>query len=97
MRHHELNPQVNSQPYIGQTTTTTSTIGGGDSHATGHTAILGASFGSGHGADSCVYTVYNNNNIYIYMGLDLFFPKALRRVLPENPLNTDTSTLTLTH
>ena len=27
----------------------------------------------------------------------LFFPKALRRVLPENPLNTDTSTLTLTH
>ena len=26
-----------------------------------------------------------------------FFPKALRRVLPENPLNTDTSTLTLTH
>ena len=23
-----------------------------------------------------------------------FFPKALRRVLPENPLNTDTSTLT---
>ena len=25
------------------------------------------------------------------------FPKALRRVLPENPLNTDTSTLTLTH
>ena len=28
----------------------------------------------------------------IYAG---FFPKALRRVLPENPLNTDTSTLTL--
>ena len=27
----------------------------------------------------------------------VFFPKALRRVLPENPLNTDTSTLTLTH
>ena len=27
----------------------------------------------------------------------IFFPKALRRVLPENPLNTDTSTLTLTH
>ena len=27
----------------------------------------------------------------------LFFPKALRRVLPENPLNTDTSILTLTH
>ena len=26
-----------------------------------------------------------------------FFPKALRRVLPENPLNTYTSTLTLTH
>ena len=26
-----------------------------------------------------------------------FFPKALQRVLPENPLNTDTSTLTLTH
>ena len=26
-----------------------------------------------------------------------FFPKALRRVLPENPLNTDTSTLTLRH
>ena len=26
-----------------------------------------------------------------------FFPKALRRVLPENPLNTDTSTLTLAH
>ena len=26
-----------------------------------------------------------------------FFPKALRRVLPENPLNADTSTLTLTH
>ena len=26
-----------------------------------------------------------------------FFPKALRRVLPENPLNTDTSTLTLIH
>ena len=26
-----------------------------------------------------------------------FFPKALRRVLPENLLNTDTSTLTLTH
>ena len=25
------------------------------------------------------------------------FPKALRRVLPENFLNTDTSTLTLTH
>ena len=25
------------------------------------------------------------------------FPKALRRVLPENPLNTDTSTLTLRH
>ena len=25
------------------------------------------------------------------------FPKALRRVLPENPLNTDTSTLTPTH
>ena len=29
--------------------------------------------------------------------VSLFFPKALRRVLPENPLNTDTSTLTLTH
>ena len=27
----------------------------------------------------------------------VFFPKALRRVLPENPLNTYTSTLTLTH
>ena len=26
-----------------------------------------------------------------------FFPKALRRVFPENPLNTDTSTLTLRH
>ena len=26
-----------------------------------------------------------------------FFPKALRRVLPENPLNTDTSTRTLRH
>ena len=26
-----------------------------------------------------------------------FFPKALRRVLPENPLNTDTSPLTLRH
>ncbi|CAK9008641.1 unnamed protein product [Durusdinium trenchii] len=26
-----------------------------------------------------------------------YFPKALRRVLPENPLNTDTSTLTLRH
>ena len=26
-----------------------------------------------------------------------FFPKALRRVLPENPLNTYTSTLTLTY
>ena len=25
------------------------------------------------------------------------FPKALRRVLPENLLNTDTSTLTLEH
>ena len=28
---------------------------------------------------------------------DSLFPKALRRVLPENPLNTYTSTLTLTH
>ena len=27
----------------------------------------------------------------------MFFPKALRRVLPENPLNTDISTLTLEH
>ena len=26
-----------------------------------------------------------------------FFPKALRRVLPENPLNTDTLPLTLRH
>ena len=29
--------------------------------------------------------------------VQMFFPKALRRVLPENPLNTDTSTLTLRH
>ena len=29
--------------------------------------------------------------------LHMFFPTALRRVLPENPLSTDTSTLTLTH
>ena len=28
---------------------------------------------------------------------DVFFPKALRRVLPENLLNTYTSTLTLEH
>ena len=27
----------------------------------------------------------------------IFFPKALRRALPENPLNTDTSPLTLHH
>ena len=27
----------------------------------------------------------------------IYFPKALRRVLPENPLNTETSTLTLRH
>ena len=27
----------------------------------------------------------------------MFFPKALRRVLPKNLLNTDTSTLTLEH
>ena len=27
----------------------------------------------------------------------VFFPKALRKVLPENPLNTDTSTRTLRH
>ena len=27
----------------------------------------------------------------------VFSPKALRRVLPENPLNTDTSTRTLRH
>ena len=33
------------------------------------------------------YSFYNN----------FLFPKALRRVLPENPLNTDASTLTLTH
>ena len=33
-----------------------------------------------------------SRNLYIP-----YFPKALRRVLPENPLNTDTSTLTLRH
>ena len=35
-----------------------------------------------------------------FMGLQfcfLFFLKALLRVLPENPLNTDISTLTLEH
>ena len=35
--------------------------------------------------------------LFICLPCDFFFPKALRRVLPENPLNTDTSTLTLTH
>ena len=39
---------------------------------------------------------YQLSNFLMYTKTDRFFPKALRRVLPENPLNTDTSTLTRT-
>ena len=35
--------------------------------------------------------------VIVFLHMSIFFPKALRRVLPENPLNTDTSTLTLRH
>ena len=50
---------------------------------------------SGMGGQSCpeisaMFGTYMNITSMCY-----FFPKALRRVLPENPLNTYTSTLTL--
>ena len=48
-------------------------------------------------AISIVSFLCHFNRVAFVLLCVFFFPKALRRVLPENPLNTDTSTLTLRH
>ena len=53
-------------------------------------------FGSRRLQNSSFYSD-NFNVIKTLISLSYFFPKALRRVLPENLLKTDTSTLTPEH